>query len=279
MNPANFTFSSKDNLSLFGRAWASEHNKPKGIVLLIHGLGEHTGRYDHVGKAFVKNGYHLIGFDLRGHGLSEGARGHAPGLRALYDDISSFIEESKQYLGNDMPSFLYGHSLGGNLVINYLIDNAVDVEGAIVTSPPLQLSTPQPKWKIALANFLGEKIPRITMKNGLEKDALSRNSAIVKAYENDSYVHDKISAGLGLILFETGSKALKDADRWNLPLLLMHGTADRITLHDASKTFAQKAGEQITFVSWKSYYHELHNDIDSEKVIEKMINWLDQQVT
>lgn len=278
MNPANFTFTSKDNFSLFGRAWITQQKKPKGIVHLIHGLGEHTGRYDHVGKALSKNGYHVIGFDLRGHGLSEGARGHAPGLDAIYDDISSFIDESKRYLSNHIPSFLYGHSLGGNLVINHLIDNTLDVQGAIVTSPPLQLSTPQPKLKIALAKFLGEKIPKITMKNGLEKDALSRNSAIVKAYENDPYVHDKISAGLGLVLFETGSKALSYAEQWHLPLLLMHGTADRITSHEASKTFAQKAGEHITFVSWESYYHELHNDIDSEKVIEKMINWLDQQV-
>ena len=278
MNPANFTFSSKDSLTLFGRAWVSQQKKPKGIIHLIHGLGEHTGRYDHIGKALSKNGYHLLGFDLRGHGLSEGPRGHAPGLTFLYDDISIFIEESKRYLGNSIPTFLYGHSLGGNLVINYGIHNNLVLQGAIVTSPVLQLSAPQPALKIALARFLAEKIPHFTMKNGLDKKALSRDAAIVKAYENDVYVHDKISARMGLDLLESGSEALENAEQWNIPLLLMHGTADRITSHNGSQMFAQKAGDSVAFVSWKDFYHELHNDVDSEKVIEKMIDWLDQSV-
>ncbi len=278
MKLANFTFSSKDGLSLFGRAWVSQKKIPKGIVHLIHGLGEHTGRYDHIGKALSKNGYHLLGFDLRGHGLSEGPRGHTPGLTNLLDDISIFIEEAKKYLTNRIPTFLYGHSLGGNLVINYRINNNLVLQGAIVTSPALILSAPQPAWKIALAKFLAEKIPHFSWKNGLEKKALSRDAAIVKAYEDDVYVHDKISARMGLDLLESGWKALENAEQWNIPLLLMHGTADRITSYQGSKAFAQKAGDSVSFVSWENYFHELHNDIDSEKVIDKMIDWLDQSI-
>ena len=273
MNPANFTFSSKDGLSLLGRAWVSQPKNPKGMVYLIHGLGEHTGRYDHIGKVFSKKGFHMVGFDLRGHGLSEGPRGHTPGLTNLFDDISIFIEESQRYLGNSIPNFLYGHSLGGNLVINYGLHNNLELQGVIVTSPALQLSNPQPSWKITLAKLMADKLPHFKMKNGLETKALSRDAAIVAAYENDVYVHDKISARLGLVLLESGWQALEKAEHWNIPLLLMHGTADRITSHKASEAFTQKAGDCVTFISWEDYYHELHNDIGSDQVIEKMVDW------
>ena len=278
MNPVNFTFRSKDGLSLFGRAWVSSTEKSKGIIHLIHGLGEHSGRYDHIGKALAENGYHLAAFDLRGHGLSEGPRGHAPGLNHLFDDIYIFLHESKKHLGNSLPVFLYGHSLGGNLVINLGVRNNFEMKGAIVTSPALQLATPQPKLKVALANFLAKWMPRFTLKNGLERNALSRNAAIVKAYQDDVYVHDRISARMGLDLLESGSIALEHAQKWNAPLLLMHGTADRITSWKASKEFAHKAGEAVELIPWEDYYHELHNDFGSEKVINKMVEWLDQTI-
>jgi len=276
MNPANFTFTSKDGLSLFGRAWVSSTKKSKGIIHLIHGLGEHSGRYDHIGKALSENGYHLAAFDLRGHGLSEGPRGHAPGLTHLFDDMCIFLDESKKYLGNSLPTFLYGHSLGGNLVINFGIRNHFNLRGAIVTSPALQIITPQPKLKVALTKFLAKKLPRFTMKNGLERNALSRNAAIVKAYQDDVYVHDKVSVRMSLDLLESGLNALDNAEQWNAPLLLMHGTADRITSWKASKEFAHKAGEAVELIPWENYYHELHNDLGSEIVIKKMIEWLDQ---
>lgn len=278
MNPASFTFSSNDGLSLFGRAWISPSKNPKGIVHLVHGLGEHSGRYDHVGKALSDNGYHLAGFDLRGHGLSEGPQGHAPGFPHLFEDIQLFIKETIKHLGNSVPIFLYGHSLGGNLVINLGIRNHLVFNGAIVTSPALRIENRQPKWKLALAKFLAERIPHLTLGNGLESDALSRNAAIVKAYQDDVYVHDRISASMGFDLLESGRIALEKAEQWTAPLLLMHGTADRITSYSASKEFADKAGKQVEFVPWEDYYHELHNDLGSEKIITKMILWLDQNI-
>jgi alpha-beta hydrolase superfamily lysophospholipase len=278
MNPANFTFTSKDGLSLFGRAWVSATKKSKGIIHLIHGLGEHSGRYDHIGKALAQSGYHLAAFDLRGHGLSEGPRGHSPGLSHLLDDISIFLDETKKHLGNSVPIFLYGHSMGGNLVINFGIRNSSIMKGAIVTSPALQILKPQPKIKVALANYFGKRFPRLTLKNGIERKALSRNAAIVKAYQDDVYVHDKVSARLGLDLLESGSIALKKAQQWDTPLLLMHGTADRLTSWKASKEFAQKAGDLVELIPWEDYYHELHNDFGSEKVINKMVTWLDKTI-
>lgn len=278
MNPASFTFSSKDDLSLFGRAWISHLKQPKAIVYLVHGLGEHSGRYDHVGKALAENGYHLAGFDLRGHGLSEGPQGHTPDFNYLYDDIQIFLDESTKYLGNSLPKFLYGHNLGGNLVINFGLRNDLFVKGAIITSPAIKLTKQQPKMKVALAKYLAEKLPRFPIKYGLEKEALSRNVAIVKAYQDDVYNLDKISVNMGIGLLESGQNALENANQWNYPLLLMHGSADRITSCSTSEKFAHNAGGPVEFICWEDYYHELHNDIGSERVINKIVDWLDQSV-
>jgi alpha-beta hydrolase superfamily lysophospholipase len=278
MNPASFTFTSKDGISLFGRAWISPASQQKGIVYLVHGLGEHSGRYDHVGKALTNAGYHLASFDLRGHGLSEGPRGHTPGLSYLMDDVRLFMVESSKHLGNSLPKFIYGHSLGGSLVLNFGLQNHSDFTGAIVTSPAIRTTEPPPKAKVALAKFMANIAPGFTLKNGLETDALSRNTAVVKAYRDDVYVHDFITARMGLDWLESGQIALDNAEQWEKPLLLMHGTADRITSPLASKEFAEKAGDPVEFILWKESFHELHNDFVSDQVINKMLHWLDKNV-
>jgi alpha-beta hydrolase superfamily lysophospholipase len=278
MQYIDFTFKSKDHLSLLGRAWMVPNGQPKGIVNLVHGLGEHSGRYALVGEALVNAGYQLVGFDMRGHGLSEGKRGHAPDLTHVMDDIEIFLNESRHRLGDDIPTFLYGHSLGGNLVLEYGLRRQPYCQGFIVTSPALKTTTPTPKVKVALAKLMAKFMPAFTLSNGLEKDALSRDTAVVKAYRDDVYVHDKISASLGLVLLESGDELLEQADEWKNPLLLMHGTADRICSYKASQQFAKTAGENVELVLWEDFYHETHNDFGKEKVLSRMINWLDDQV-
>jgi alpha-beta hydrolase superfamily lysophospholipase len=276
MNPTQYSFKTKDGLSLFARAWISPENNPKGKIYLVHGLGEHSGRYDHVGNALAKAGYHLAGFDLRGHGLSEGPRGHSPGLNHLMDDIQVFIKTTNQHLGNHKPTFLYGHSLGGNLAMYFGLQNPKAFRGAIVTSPALETAKPQPKAKVAFATIMAKVAPTLTLNNGIKTEGLSRNVSVVKAYQNDVYVHNKISARMGVDLLESGKTVRENAGQWLLPLLLMHGSADPITSPTASGTFAKKANYTVDFILWDGYYHELHNDLGSEKVLQTMINWLDQ---
>lgn len=276
MNPGCLTFSNKDGQSLFGRAWVSPNKPAKGMVFLFHDLGEHSGRYDSLGKIFTKTGYHLASFDLRGHGLSEGPRGHAPSLFHLMADCQLFLAETARYLRADLPKFLYGHGMGGNLVVHYGLQHPEDISGAIVTSPALKSALIQHNSRITWTRILASTLPRLTLRSRLETDALSRNAAIVKAYQNDVYIHDKISAGMGWVLHESGLTALENAARWSIPLLLMHGTADRISSCEASQGFAKKAGHQVDFIPWNGYFHELHNDLGSELVIERMIVWLDQ---
>jgi alpha-beta hydrolase superfamily lysophospholipase len=228
-----------------------------------------------VAEAMTKAGYNFIGFDLRGHGLSEGKRGHTPNIDYLMDDITLFLEKSAAFFEGQQPNFLYGHSLGGLLVINYGLRRNPKLAGIISTDPALGLSFEPPKAKLAVGKILAGLAPAMAMSNGLEVEALARDVAIVKAYQDDALVHDRISAKLAMELIDGGAYAMAHADEWTLPLLLMHGTADRISSPKASETFAQKAGDAVTLKLWDGYYHEVHNDIGKDKVLGTMIDWLD----
>lgn len=277
MNPGSFTFSNQDGQSLFGRAWASPEKLAKGVVYLFHDLGEHTGRYDSLEKILAQAGYHLAGFDLRGHGLSQGPRGHAPSLSHLLADCQLFITETARYFRADLPRFLFGHGMGGNLVIHNGLQHPEDISGAIVTSPALKLARFQHKTRITLIRILASTLPQLTLTRRLETVALSQNPAIVKAYQDDVFNHDKFSARMGWILHESGLTALESAARWSLPLLLMHGTDDCISSFESSQNFAMQAGNQVEFVPWNGFYHDLLNDFGSDQVIKRMITWLDQR--
>lgn len=278
MSHKNFNFKSKNGLTLLGRAWISQNSTPKGSVYLVHGLGEHSGRYGDLADELNQSGYHLVGFDLRGHGLSEGPRGHTPDYNDLLDDIQTLIQHSRERFSFNLPEFLYGHSLGGNLVLNFGLQRSPQLFGMIVTSPLLKTAFEPPKAKLFAARVLSQILPALTLKSGLETEALSRDQAVVISYNNDPYVHDKLSARLGFEMLQQGEKALENASNWQLPLLLMHGTADRICSCSASQEFAQAAGESVDLVLWEDNYHELQNDLEREKVISRMIQWLDMQI-
>ena len=277
MENEQFKFSTQDHLSLFGRIWRSPSKNIKGVVILVHGIGEHSGRYAHIGKALNESGYHLAAFDLRGHGLSDGKRGFSPSLNHLMDDIDLFLHESQDKLGQDLPVFLYGHSLGANLVLNFALRRKPKVSGVIATGTSFALAFQPPKFKLLLGKFLANVWPSFTLSNELEQKALSRDQAIVKAYQDDVFVHDRISARLVMDIFESGQFALNHAEDWTLPLLLMHGAADRITLSKASEEFAKRSSPYTELVLYDDCYHEIHNDLNKEEVIKKMITWLDER--
>ena len=277
MNHTSFTFSSEEGLSLLGRTWISNREKPMGIVHLVNGLGEHSGRYAHVAETLNDAGYHFTGFDLRGHGLSEGKRGYTPDFEHLLDDIQISLTEIVSRLDRPLPIFLYGHSLGANLVLNYALRRKPDLAGVIATAPSLRLAFKPSKIKLFIGQLMAKIMPSFTMSNSLEIDALSRDKAVVNAYRDDVYVHDRISARLAIDLLESGEYVLNHAKKWELPLLLMHGTADRITSHQASQEFAEKTSEKVDLVFWEDYYHEIHNDFGSDAVLAKMITWLDKK--
>ncbi len=277
MEISEWTWKSSDGLDMYARSWLPQ-GSPKAIILLVHGHGEHVARYDHVAAALAEKGYAMLGFDLRGHGKSGGPRGHTPSYDALLDDIAAFSHQTEErYAGT--PRFLYGHSLGGNLVLNYALRRKPDLRGVIATSPWLKLAFDSPATQVTLGRLMNSLAPGVVTHSHLNTKGLSHDQAVVVAYQNDPLVHDKISARLFITIYESGSWALEHAAEFPLPLLLMHGAADPITSAQASQAFSERAGDKVTLKVWDGLYHEIHNEPEQAEVFKLMLDWLGKQVS
>jgi alpha-beta hydrolase superfamily lysophospholipase len=239
----------------------------------VHGLGEHSGRYGHVSEAFGQAGYVTLAYDQRGHGKTPGQRGYGPSFEAFMDDIARLLEEAAlQY--PTRPCFLYGHSLGGNFVINFVLRRKPQLAGVIATAPALKPAFDPPVLKVAVGKIMAVLWPAFSMPNGLDLQGLSRDPEVIRLYTSDPLVHDRISARLGIDLLRTGKWALDHAAEFPLPLLLLHGSADRLTSVQASREFALKAGEYCTLKIWEGFYHEVHNEPEKKQVLTCIIEWM-----
>jgi len=266
----------KDGLKFYSRGWEPE-GKPKAVVALVHGLGEHIGRFAHVGEAFSKAGYALMGLDLRGHGQSGGPRGHTPSIEAYMRDIDLLLEHvHSRYPG--LPTFLYGHSLGGILVLNYALRRRPDLKGVIATSSGLHTALEQQRVKVLLANVLGRLAPTALMPSGLDTSKLSHDPQVEQVYIKDPLVHDRVSLGFGKTMLEANRWVLQHASEFPLPLLLMHGTADQIAFPSGSKEFAAALGDKAKLVLWNDLYHETHNEPEKAQVLKTAVDWMDERL-
>ncbi|NLE34252.1 MAG: alpha/beta hydrolase [Bacteroidales bacterium] len=246
---------------------------PRAIILLVHGLGEHAGRYSTWGERFNETGVTLRAFDLPGHGHSEGRWGVVPSPEKVYDTIDTLLGEiGREFPG--IPLFLYGHSLGGGIVLNYLIRRMPDVTGAIVTSPWVILSESPPALKLLLANVAGQLMPGMTQPSGLKTEYLSRDPEVVTAYRHDPLVHGLISAGLYRWMSDAAEETLSRAGEITVPLLLAHGRNDMITSPSGSVRVAD-AAPKATLKLWDEGYHELHNDLLKDDHFDFITEWMD----
>ena len=275
METFEWKWNSRDGIELVSLGWKPA--SPKAVVVLIHGHGEHINRYQHVAEALTNAGYAMQAFDLRGHGRSAGNRGHTPSYEHLMNDITDFISDAqKRYPG--LPVFLYGHSMGGNQVINYALKTPGILKGVIATGPWLKLAFDPPAAQVMVAKLLNGIAPSFSLASGLSQSALSRDLEVVKKYAADPLVHDKISVRLYTSMYGNGLWALEHAADLKIPMLLMHGSADGLTSAAASEEFAKKAGKLVTLRIWEGFYHEIHNEPEKFEVLQTIVTWLDQQV-
>lgn len=263
---------SSDGLKIVARSW-EPISQVNAVVCLLHGIGEHTGRFEHVGKAFALKGVALIGSDWRGHGLSEGKRGYIPSIEVVLDDIDLLISKAME-LFPAVPVFLYGQSLGGILALYYSIVRKPRISGVIVTSPALLSSLDKQPFKIAIAKILGRFFPLLSLHSGLDPFELSRDHTIIDKYINDPLVHYHLTLGFGRILIRIRKWMLENSADFPLPLLLMHGTEDTIAYVAGSKQFAKAINGKCQLILWEGALHELHNEPEKDKVIETIVNWI-----
>ena len=270
----------QEGTSFFLQGWEPEDGNPKALVALVHGLGEHTERYIHVGSALTNAGYAMVGFDLRGHGKSGGARGHSTSLDAYMQDIRQFLQlMEKRY--SDLPRFLYGHSLGGLLVLAYAIQYGAGLQGVLATGPALRSSLQEQKAKVAMVRVLGSLLPTMTVQSGLDATTISRDPIVVDAYRNDPLVHYNTSLGFGKAALSAIDLCFARAKEFPVPLLIIHGKEDKITYPSGSEDFAglvRAAGRDVTLKLWNDLYHEVHNEPEKGDVFRFMIEWLDAHV-
>jgi alpha-beta hydrolase superfamily lysophospholipase len=269
-----------DGTGFFAQGWEPGERQPKAFIVLIHGLGDHTSRFTHVGKAMTEAGYAMAGFDLRGHGRSGGARGHAPSLDAYMQDIRRFLQLMDQRYPN-IPRFLYGHSFGGLLTLAYAIQGGAVLKGVLVTGPALRSSLQEQRAKIAMVRLLGSLLPTITVQSGLDATTISRDPEIVAVYQNDPLVHYKASLGFGKVGLTAIDLCFARAKDFPVPLLINHGKEDKITYFSGSEDFAKlirEAGGDVTLKLWDDLYHEVHNEPEKAQVFQYMIEWLDRHL-
>jgi acylglycerol lipase len=263
-----------------GKTLHGQYYSPKtthAVIVLVHGLGEHSKRYEReVVPALLNNSMAVISYDQFGHGQSKGKRGYHPGFSFLLDSIDQMIQKSSE-LFHEKPVFLYGHSMGGNIAINYSLRRSSILKGLVITSPFLQIAFEPPQWKMAFAKIIDKIMPSLTMPSDLDVTAISRDKDEIAAYQLDPLVHDRVSTGYSLEIMKNGEWAIEHANDLKIPMLLLHGTKDRLTSYVASEEFAKKSG-QVQLMLFENAYHELHHDLDKDKALEKIINWIKDEL-
>lgn len=267
----NTTIKTQDGLTL--QVYSNKIENAKGTIIMLHGMGEHFGRYAHMVNYFSSINYNTVGIDLRGHGKSEGPRGHAPSFDYLMSDIQVLYDKAKELFPNS-SMYLFGHSMGGNLAANFTLRKNPDLEGLILSSPYLRLAFDPPKFKVVLARAVSGIIPGLTQSTELDVTKISKDKSVVEAYKNDALNHDKMSAAFFVNVHFAGLYPIAHANDLTIRTLIYHGDGDQITSHKGSEEFAMKAGDLCTFKLWPGGYHEMHNEAEKQQVFEYIGNWL-----
>lgn len=267
-----FSLTTSDGLQLNGASF-SPPAEMKAAIVLIHGMGEHFGRYKHVIDFFMSKAYAVISMDYRGHGTSQGKQGHIPSYNQLMDDTDLLVKKAHE-LFNGLPLIMYGHSLGGNIAANYVLRRKPALKGLIITAPYFKLAFDPPAWKVTMSTIMAKILPALTLPTELELAALSRDQSVVDAYKNDPLVHDKISATFFINVHPAGLYPIEHAGELTTKTLAMHGLADRITSYQGTTAFAQKNPQMIELKLCEGLYHEIHNEKEKQQVFDHIAGWL-----
>jgi alpha-beta hydrolase superfamily lysophospholipase len=258
-----------------GRLYVRAHRVDgdvRGEVVLTHGRGEHCGRYSHVGDACAARGLRLWSYDLRGHGRSSGRRGDLLSYRLFLEDLDTVVALAN---GERRPVFLLGHSLGGQITLNYLDRHPHSCQGAVVASPYLRLAFAPPRWRLVLARLVGGLWPAFTQEPSVRAEHLSRDLAHLSSMPDPELMHRRISARMFEAIRRGAEHARLAAGRIGTPLLLLHGEQDPVTCMRATREFFdQSVSRDKTLRTYPEMLHETHNEIGRERVIEEVLDWI-----
>jgi alpha-beta hydrolase superfamily lysophospholipase len=271
-----FNLVSNDGTVLRGHFWKPA-GYPVATICLIHGIGEHAGRYDDWARRFCKQGIMVYALDYRGHGASEGKRGHVNSMAELMDDISVLVRRCRRNWG-EIPGFLYGHSMGGTLTLNFLNTRRQDFSGAIISSPWLELVHPPNKIMQTLGRIANVVMPDWLLSTGIKSSQMTSLPGEIEETDKDPLMHGKISVRLFSELNQSALELLSERVNIQIPLLLFHGESDPITSINASVRFFENHRENATFHSYANALHELHREPVADEVFSDIMAWLNGQL-
>lgn len=268
------TFIGKGGVEIFFQSWNVP--KPKGVVIIVHGLGEHSGRYENLLEKMKGKGVSFFAPDHRGHGRSGGKRGHVMSFMEYVFDLKLLVD----FIRDDyekIPLFLLGHSMGGVIALKYAFTYQEDIDGLIISSAGLVPVLEVPKWKESLGRFFSRRMPGLTMPSGLPAEAISRDNAVVKAYEDDPLVHDKVSSRWFTEFTDSGQECLDRAGELKVPILLFHGTEDGLVHPRGTEQIYEGASSRDKeLYLFDGLYHETMNELpeDRERVLNMVSGWI-----
>ena len=264
-----FEWTTEQGLRIHAVEWRPEAGT-KAAVAYIHGMGDHGGRFRDMAEAFARGGLATLVVDLPGHGRSGGKRGHSSFAR-LRKVIDRLLEEARARFPGK-PVFLCGLSMGGLLVIDYLLEKRPAVAGAVLMNPGLAAKEPVAAWRRAVARLMAGVWPSLTVTNGLPPDGCS-DPAVLKAWEEDPLAHAWISARLGFDLLEAQPRVLARAGEIATPLLIELGGADKVVDPSAAERFAA-AAKDATLRRFEGLDHDLPHEPGKEAVFQAAIDWI-----
>jgi alpha-beta hydrolase superfamily lysophospholipase len=262
---------SADGTHLFYRGWPRA--QATHTFAVVHGLGEHSGRYEAFAQAMRKRGMATYAVDLRGHGKSQGQRGHVDSWSQWTDDVASFVARVESLTSGEVIPV--GHSFGGVAMLStVLADQLKNARRFIVSSPALKLKVTVPQWKVSLSKVTSRLTPRLALANEVDAGTVSRIPEVVEAYRTDPLVHAKISSRLYTEWHSAADDVLAHADRIAIPFLILAGDADQLVDPAGSEQLHAKASRQSTLRMLPGRYHEPFNDLGSEEVFDIIASWI-----
>ena len=267
-------FKTNDGLNLFEQSWQPV-KQPKAVVVIIHGYAEHSGRYAHVADYLVNHGYAVETFDLRSHGKSDGKKTFVRLFDAFLSDVDVFLKRvQKRHQGKNI--FMLGHSMGGTIAVLFAITRKSALNGIILSGATLKISDDISPFLVRISSIIGKILPKLpTIK--VDCNALSHDLEVVKKYDNDPLVYrGGIPARTGAEFTRATKLIQKQMELVTLPLLILSGTADRLSDPEGSKQIYQRAqSKDKTLKLYDGFYHEILNELEKETVLSDIVNWLE----
>lgn len=271
------TFIATDGDNIVVQDWPLADGEPvRGVVIIVHGLGEHAGRYAPVAARLNQWGFFVRGYDQCGHGQSNGVRGGLPAETRLLDDLADMVDDMRTRMEAGLPLILLGHSMGGLVAARFVSLKMREVEALVLSSPALDPGLNG--FQQLLVRVLPRFVPDLRVGNGVKPQYISHDPQVVKAYREDPLVHDRISARLAGFIADAGAATLAAARQWTVPTLLLYAGEDRLVNPQGSRRFAEAApAKLVTSRCFDTLYHEIFNELDADAVFASLKSWLDRR--